>query len=1046
MASWNRRRDVAGEQSRTTNAQFFNSFCTRGRAHDALDAGRRRHYARKRAVSPRAACTPLITPRRTRLLRTAGLQGFQEAIAALTRTRDPWRARNTVVLVPTRAAAVRLRRTLEELTLLREPCAPVLVLPEVLSRADWYAALAERLVPPPALLSTIERYVCMLAAAREASAGGAEPPFQLRPGLVPAIVSFHDELLRQEGTVDSFERLVMADLEPSAGLDRGARRLLRQTRFLAATFRAFQQRAARTGRLDEHGLRRRAVDEGLARPLVHVVAAVADHAADPDGLWPADFDLLARLPALERIDVVATEAVLAAGFHERVTGLLPGIDEQRFESAPEQAPVLVAPADADAPHFVWRDREEELLGAVRRLKSPSRRSGDVRPGGGAVDGAEAVVFQRPLPYLYLARQSFAQAGVPFETHDSLPLAAEPYAAALDLVVEFVTSDYGRSATVELLRSPHFAFEDGGRALGAGAVDALDRVLHEVRYAGGRTALDRLAAAWAGAAGAGDPGPDRGHAAAARVAARLAGELRLLEEPAPPAAQLAVVASFLRRHRASAAAPPAARERESRARAAIASGLAALERAYRAIDDTPTAFPELMQSVRRWIETQTFTPAAGTGGVQLLDARVAPYGRFRELFLVGLVDGEWPARPARSVFYPAAVLAGLGWWAERDRFRAARARFTDLVRLARERVTLSAFALEDDAVVAPSVLLEQLAGLELATEREPAPRQPCVTPEEALLHAAVVPADLPAPAGPWIAQRRRRPARDDRFRGRAGASRAATHAVSALERYLACPFRYFARHELDLEEEAIDEPVLAPRQRGRFLHRVLESFYAGWQAAGRGAVTPANLDQALDRFGALVEAALGDLPPVDRAVARAWLTGSAAAPGLAEQLFQLEISQPADIVERLVEVRLERTYPVDDQGFRRTVRVRGTADRIDLLADGTFRIVDYKTDRAPRRDRALQLPVYARCAERRLDGHRQRAWRPGDAAYVAFGEPRLHVPLARGDLDRALSEGEARAVGALAQIGRGAYPARPAERQLCSHCPYPTVCRKDYVDE
>ena len=154
----------------------------------------------------------------------------------------------------------------------------------------------------------------------------------------------------------------------------------------------------------------------------------------------------------------------------------------------------------------------------------------------------------------------------------------------------------------------------------------------------------------------------------------------------------------------------------------------------------------------------------------------------------------------------------------------------------------------------------------------------------------------------------------------------------------------------------------------------------------------------------------------------------------------------DIVERLVEVRLDRTYPVHDQGPRRTVRVRGTADRIDLLSDGTFRIVDYKTDRAPRRDRALQLPVYARCAEQRLDGYRQRAWRAGDAAYVAFGEPRLHVPLARGDLDQALSEGEARAVGALELIGRGAYPARPAERQLCTHCPYPTVCRKDYVGE
>ena len=37
----------------------------------------------------------------------------------------------------------------------------------------------------------------------------------------------------------------------------------------------------------------------------------------------------------------------------------------------------------------------------------------------------AVVFQRPLPYLYLARSVFADAGQPYQALDSLPLAAEP---------------------------------------------------------------------------------------------------------------------------------------------------------------------------------------------------------------------------------------------------------------------------------------------------------------------------------------------------------------------------------------------------------------------------------------------------------------------------------------------------------------------------------------------------------------------------------------------------------------------------------------------
>lgn len=1038
----------------------------------------------------------MITPRRTRLIRSGGLRSFQASIAERTRTRDPWRARRTAVLVPTRAAAEQLRRTLEALAFVGERSPSVLAPPEILTRDDWYAALAERTAPPSARLSPVERYVCMLAAAREAVRDGAAPPFDLRPGLIPAILSFYDDLIRHRRDVDGFERLVVADLEPSAGIDRGARRLLRQTRFLAAAFRAFQRRLDAAGRLDEHGVRRRVLDEGLAKPLVHVVVAVADHAADPDGLWPADFDLLARLPALERIDVAATDAVLAAGFHERLVDLLPGIEEERFEDADARAPVLIAPAGADGPCFTWRDREDELLAVVRRIKTHAALPG---PGGsgaaaadetggatsdGAAEGAPdraaaagaldetAVVFQRPLPYLYLARRSFAQAGVPFEARDALPLAAEPYAAALDLVVEFVTSDCSRAAVVGLLRSPHFAFTHAGRPLRARETDALDRALHEARYAGGREELARLADAWTGAgkdgsrrsdagqAGARPRGPQADPAAAATVAAALAAALGRIEDPGPPSAQIDLVASFLRRHPPCGPAPPADPQRESRARAAVLERLAALSRAHRAFDDTPAGFAETAASVRRWIETRTFAPSAGAAGVQLLDARAVRYGRFRDVHVVGLVDGEWPERPARSILYPASILGSLGWPRERDRLRAERGRFVDLVRLADERTALSTFSLEDDAVVSPSALLDQAADAGLETAREPAAREPCVTAEEALVRGSVAPGDLSEPAASWLALRRRRPDREERRPGMAGRSRAVTYAVSALEQYLDCPFRYFAARELALEEEPADEPVLTPRDRGRLLHRLLETFFSRWQADGHRTITLANVDLALRRFRALVDEAAAGLPPVDRPVVRAWLLGSAAAPGLAEQLFLSEVGEPVDVEERLVELRVrdafrldggqggERANGPDGSDGGRTVEVRGTADRVDLLSDGTFRIFDYKTNRAPPRDRALQLPVYARCAERELAGRRGRVWRAGAAAYVAFGGPRLHAPLAKSgrELDRALAEGAARAVDALERIGRGEYPARPAERRLCAHCSYPTVCRKDYVAE
>ena len=100
----------------------------------------------------------------------------------------------------------------------------------------------------------------------------------------------------------------------------------------------------------------------------------------------------------------------------------------------------------------------------------------------------AVVFKRPLPYLYLAREVFGGAGLPYQASDALPLAAEPFAAALDLVFEFVESGFTRASMVALLRSPHFEFRHGNERIDREAVAALDRELSEQRYLGG---LERL---------------------------------------------------------------------------------------------------------------------------------------------------------------------------------------------------------------------------------------------------------------------------------------------------------------------------------------------------------------------------------------------------------------------------------------------------------------------------------------------------------------------------------------------------------------------------
>src|SRR5262249_12010717 len=157
-----------------------------------------------------------------------------------------------------------------------------------------------------------------------------------------------------------FDRLLVGALEPTASTDRGASRLLQQTVFLTETFTRFETAVRATGLADEHALRGLALDSTVPLYRPPIVTG-GDQAADRHGLWTADFDLLARLPHLDRLDIAITETLLATGLHERLHDLLPGIDEERIEAA-SIAPVLIVPDTKGAQEqprvFVFRDREE----------------------------------------------------------------------------------------------------------------------------------------------------------------------------------------------------------------------------------------------------------------------------------------------------------------------------------------------------------------------------------------------------------------------------------------------------------------------------------------------------------------------------------------------------------------------------------------------------------------------------------------------------------------------------------------------------------------
>ena len=980
----------------------------------------------------------MITPRITRLVRVPDLQGMQ---AYVTQCVERANARALAIIVPSRSAAETLRETIERRLLGQEQA---IVLPDLVTRDELYGQLHARRPDLPTRLSDFDREVIFRRAALDAAEQGTAAPFRLRAGLILEILSFYDELRRRNRTVATFDRLLTGSLETSADSDRGAERLLRLTRFLAAAFEIFEHRIASTSRIDEHLLRERLLDanSNLDAGYRRVIVTVPDQAADPRGLWPVDYDLLARLPGLERLDVVVTENLLAAGYHERVHDALPGIEEERF-GVPASPPVLAVPDPAAAHEtarwIVCRDREEELVDVARSVKD----------GRSSALDRSAVVFQRPLPYLYLAREVFPDAEIPYQAFDALPLAAEPFAAALDLIFSFVVSEATRASMIELLASPHWSFQVDGRPITRAHVAALDEQLKDLKYAGGWERLASLAAEGEDVARTARLTPGRALAAdAVRSAAVAAVELRALVAAESASLQLSSLIAFIAAHERLPDDLSSSRDAHFRARAAVLGILESVRDAHRTHDDAAIPAADLLTTIRHWIESQTFSPRTGSTGVLLLDASAAAYADIDDVRLVGLVDADWPEQGRRSIFYPSQLLSQLGWSPETERLAAARARFHDLLRVARVRTAISTFTLEDDAIVPSSSFLEEIERAGLPVQHLPPGDDARVLIHEAIAEEPIVASAVHGVSSEWLSLRTSRAAESDpAYHGFTGARAPGAYSVSSLERYLECPFKYFAAHVLRLPEERADESGLTPQERGQFLHTVFETFFREWQTSGRQTITTTNLAEAVQLFEEIAERQLNSLPDSDRALERTYLLGSAAAAGLAERAFAFEIEHGGQVIERLLEHELQGTFVFQSASGDRSVRLRAKADRIDLMADGTLRIVDYKLGKAPKPSRALQLPVYGVCAVQALEGRHDRSWTLARAGYVAFREKNAFVDLGTmSKLDEAVRAGQERLLNAVDGIERGEFPPNPEEPFLCTRCAYASVCRKDYVGD
>ena len=443
----------------------------------------------------------------------------------------------------------------------------------------------------------------------------------------------------------------------------------------------------------------------------------------------------------------------------------------------------------------------------------------------------------------------------------------------------------------------------------------------------------------------------------------------------------------------------------RARGAILAALESLARRASPHDDAPV-------------------PIAGAGGhgapldrgadvlaahghardLMLLDAPAAAYADVDELRLVGLVESDWPERARRSIFYPASLLAQLGWPNETDRLAAARARFHDLLRLARTRVSVSTLHARrrcDRAGVAVPRRARRWRVCRSSGRRRRC-RRAVFAPRSAGggaprgVRADGDAARVAGAARVALARRRRhvprRRGRARRRRLRRQPRRAVPRvSVQVLRRARAQAGRGARR---GVGVDAAGARTVSARGVREVLRRV-----AG--ARRRRDHDRRTSRDALAMFESVAEAHAGDAARSRTARSSApTCSDRRPRPGSASARSPSRSSRAATVVERLLEHPLEGRVRVHDaRPVRARVRLRAKADRIDLLDDGTLRV-----DRLQARAGAEAGAGAAAADLRRLRGAVARGpSRPlvdaRRAGYVAFKEKNAFVALGTIDLAR-----------------------------------------------
>ncbi|MGN6549142.1 MAG: double-strand break repair protein AddB [Pararhizobium sp.] len=298
-----------------------------------------------------------------------------------------------------------------------------------------------------------------------------------------------------------------------------------------------------------------------------------------------------------------------------------------------------------------------------------------------------------------------------------------------------------------------------------------------------------------------------------------------------------------------------------------------------------------------------------------------------IVLAGLNEGTWPGKPANDPFLSRAMKMAVGL--EPPERRVGQAAHDLQMAMGTRSVVLSRAARAGTEPTVASRWLQRL----LAVVGEEAADAMRARGRSMLAWAETLDRVPPQPSAP---RPEPRPPRE---------KQPTNYSFSEVKTLRRDPYAIYARRVLRLDPigEMVRDPSVA--ERGTLYHRILEEFVR--------AGVPMDEPLADETLRAITARCFAEakLPPH---VAATWRPRF---DRVAELFLAWERARDGTVRRRLVEARAR--MPIEPLG----VSLSGSADRIDLMADGTAEVIDYKTGASPspKQARTLldpQLPLEA----------------------------------------------------------------------------------------